>query len=295
MMNTSTYAKWKLVSVGLAPVLGLLTVLGTVATPPARAQSLGLAPAEVRYKFQPGQPFEFDLAVSNDGATPEPMRVSVTDFWYNDKNEKVFGTPGSSPRSAANWLEFVPRQLTVPARGTSRVKVIATPPLQVSGGYYAVIFVESKPQLAQPATVEKKAVYTNLRLGCLVLLSAKNTEHYGIKVSDAQFTPPGANNAMELAFTLDNQSNTHIFPETRLAILDSQHGLAAKAEGEVKRFLPQQKERLSITWSGTLSRGSYTAILTVLYGEDQVYTQEFPFEVPPGPKAQAALAATPQK
>jgi hypothetical protein len=295
MMNSPYPGQRNSASFLLVWALGLVIMLVTFATSLAKAQSLGMAPAEVRYQFKPGQPFQFELAVSNDGETPVPMRVSVTDFWYNDKNEKVFSAPGSSPRSAANWLEFVPRQLTVPARGTGKVRVIATPPLQASGGYYAVVFVESKPELIQSASVEKKAVYTNIRLGCLVLLSAENTEAYGIKVSDTQFAPPTANKAMQLDFTLSNESNTHIFPETRLAILNSRHVLVAKAEGEIKRFLPQQNERLSVTWSGTLPKGSYSALLTILYGPDKVYTQEFPFDVPPSQQAQRPVAAPSQE
>ena len=221
------------------------------------------------------------------------MRVIVTDLWYNEKNEKVFASPGSTPRSAANWIEFLPRQFTVPANGAAKVKVVVTPPLQASGGYYAVIFAESKPELAQAATKESKAVYTNIRLGSLILLSAENTEHYGIEVSNAQFTLPEANRTMKLDFALSNNSNAHIFPETRLAILNARHELIAKAEGETKRFLPQQKDSLSVSWAGTLPAGSYTAILTVGYGQDKLYTQEYPFTVTAPPVIEIANAGKP--
>src|SRR4029453_7404704 len=72
----------------------------------ANAQSLGIVPAEIRAPFKAGKPLQFDLSVSNGGNTPVVMQASVTDLWYNEKNEKVFGAPGSQPRSAANWIEF---------------------------------------------------------------------------------------------------------------------------------------------------------------------------------------------
>jgi len=263
----------------LLRALGMTGMLLGIAAPLLRAQSLALAPAQVQYTFKPGQPFQFDLSVSNKGNSPVALRVSVTDFWYNEKNEKTFSAPGSSPRSAANWIESVPRQLTVPAAGTGQVQVLVTPPLKVSGGYYAVVFVESKPELSEGTTAEKKAVYTNMRLGSLILLSAENTEEYKIEVSDAVFTAPSADQAMKLDFALFNQSNTHVFPQATVAILNSSHELIAKAEGEKQRFLPGQKSRLSVSWAGTLPAGSYTAILTVLYGLDKNYTQQFPFTV----------------
>ena len=259
-------------------------------SPSAYAQSLGLTPAEIQYKFKPGQPFQFEIAVSNGGSKTQVMRASMTDLWYNQKNEKVFSPAGSSPRSAANWMEVVPPQVSVPAGGTGKIKVIVTPPLQASGGYYAVVFLESRPELAQAATAESKAVFANIRLGSLVLLSAENTEEFGIHLSDTYLTPPNANRALKLDFQLSNNSNTHIFPETKLAIFNSRHELSGKAEGAIQRFLPEQKDHLSVSWSGSLAPGSYTAILSVLYGSDKVDTKEIPFTVdifPNGPPLQA--------
>ena len=279
MKSTNVYEK-RSAYLRLASALAAVTLWLGMAALPASAQSLALAPAEVQYEFKPGQSFQFELCVSNDGGAPAVMQVSVTDLWYNDKNEKLFGSPGSSPRSAANWIEFVPRQFIAPAHGTGKVKVVVTPPLQASGGYYAVVFVESKPQLVQAAAEGKKAVFTNIRLGSLILLSAENTEDYRVDVSDVQFTPPSASRSMKIDFLVSNRGNTHVFPEARVAILNSQHALIAKTESEIKRFLPQQSDRLSVDWAGTLPPGNYSAILSVVYGEGKVYTREIPFTVP---------------
>ena len=249
------------------------------ALPMAQAQSLGLTPAEVQYAFKPGQPFQFEIAVSNGGGTTQVMRASITDLWYNEKNEKLFGPAGSSPRSAANWMEVVPPQITVPAGGTGKVNVVVTPPVEVSGGYYAVVFLESRPELAQAETAESKAVFANIRLGALVLLSADKTEQFGIDLSDTRLTPPSATQALKLDFLLSNNGNTHIFPESKLAILNTRHELAGKAEGPIQRFFPAQKDRLSVSWSGNLAPGNYTAILSVVYGPDKVDTKEIPFTV----------------
>jgi hypothetical protein len=243
------------------------------------AQSLALSPAEFQHRFKPGQPFQFEIGVSNSSDKPMVMRANVTDLWYNEKNEKLFTAPGSSPRSAANWMEVVPPQITVPAGGSEKVRVIVTPPMQASGGYYATVFLESRPELAVSATAEHKAVFANIRLGSLILLSAEGSEEYSSEISDAQLTPPSANHPLKLDFLLANKSNSHIFPETRLAIFSSKRELAAKAEGEVRRFFPQQQDRLSVSWSGTLRAGAYTAVLTVAYGPDKIETREFSFTV----------------
>lgn len=244
-----------------------------------QAQSIGMAPAQIVQKFKPGVPFEFDLSTVNNGESPVEMSVQITDFWYNEKNEKVFPDPGSSPRSAANWIQFVPERFVAQPHGTQKMKAIVTPPADASGGYYAVLFVESKPQLAFDHTDDGKTVFTNMRIGCLVLLSAEKSEQYKVEVSGVQITPPAANQGLDLRFDVFNGSNVHIFPLPRVAVLDTQHKLVAKAESEMKRFLPGQKDSMHVNWAGTLPAGDYTAVLTLAYGEDQIETQPIPFHV----------------
>ena len=268
------FSRWRFTLFGLVLMLGASAAL-------SRAQSVGLVPAEVDYIFKPGQPFQFELVTSNNSSTPVFMRLTVTDLWYDEKNEKVFGLPGSSPHSAANWIEFVPRQLEVLAQSTGKVKVLVTPPPHASGGYYAVVFLESKPQPLNVTTKEGKGVYANLRLGCLVLLSAEHTQTYLAEVSEAKAIPPSASQALKLDYLLANKGNTHLFPKPAVAIFNSKHELAGKAEGDTKRFLPGQKDSMTVSWPGNLPPGSYTAVLTIVYGEDRVFTQDLRFTVGP--------------
>ena len=243
-----------------------------------QAQSLGLAPAQVVEKFKPGVPFQFDLSTVNTGDTSVEMHVEITDFWYNEKNEKVFSSAGSSPRSAANWIQFVPDHFEVAAHGSQKMKAIVTPPADAKGGYYATLFVQSKPELSFPKN-DGKGVYTSMRIGCLVLLKAEDTEDYKIEVTNVKITPPSEARSLSVDFDLLNASNTHVFPVARVAVLDSNRKLLAKAESGEKRFLPGQKNSMHVEWAGKLPAGDYTAVLTVAYGEDRIETQQVPFTV----------------
>jgi hypothetical protein len=245
---------------------------------PARAQSLGLAPAQVVEKFKPGVPFEFDLSTVNTGETPVDMSVEITDFWYDEKNEKVFSSPGTSPRSAANWIQFVPDRFEVRAHGTQKMKAIVTPPADAKGGYYAVLFVQSKPQLSFPKN-DGKGVFTSMRIGCLVLLRAESTEDYKVELSDVKVTPPTDTHGLTVDFNLKNSSNIHVFPVARVAVLDANRKLVGKGEGDEKRFLPGQKNSMHVEWAGKLPPGAYTALLTIAYGEDRIETQQIAFNV----------------
>src|SRR5207249_5894701 len=131
--------------------------------------------------------------------------VQITDFWYDEKNEKVFSTPGTSPRSAANWIQFVPEHFEVAAHGSQKMKAIVAPPADADGGDYAVLFVQSKPRLSFDKTKDGKAVFTNMRIGCLVLLTADKTERDKIELSNMKLTPPAANQGLDVKFDLHNQ------------------------------------------------------------------------------------------
>ncbi len=242
--------------------------------------TIGLAPGMVVQNFKPGQPFQIEIAVSNSTSAPIQMRGTITDFWYNERNEKTFDPTSSSPQSAASWMEVVPRTFTIQPKSDFRVKVIVTPPSNASpGGHYAAVFIESKPELTQAATSEHKAVFTNMKLGSLVLLNAENTATYDIAVANAALTPPSASRGLKVDVLLENKSNTHIFPQVQLAVLNEKNEVIAKAQGEIRRFLPRQKDHVSVTWDGQLPAGNYNAILTLIYGDGKIRTQDFKFKV----------------
>ena len=245
----------------------------------AAGQAIGLAPAQVVEKFKPGVAFEFALASVNNGDQPVEMSVQITDFWYNEMNEKDFLPPGTSPRSAANWIQFVPERFVIPAHGTQKMRAIVTPPPDARGGYYAVLFVQSKPVLTAQKTKDGKTVFANVRIGCLVLLTAEGTTDYKIKLDNVKLTPPTGNRGLSLTFDVTNLGNTHVFPQGRIAVLGSDRKLVAKAESEMVRTLPGQKNPLQIDWTGSLAPGNYTAILTVTYADEGVETRSVPFTV----------------
>jgi hypothetical protein len=167
----------------------------------------------------------------------------------------------------------------VPAHGATKVKVTITPPFEAEGGYYSVLFLESKPELVREASAQGKAMYANVRLGSIILLTAAKTEQQSVAVSEATLTPPATNQSFSLKFLLTNKSNTHLFPLPKVAVLDSDNRVVARSETESKRFLPGQEDWIEVPWAGVLPPGAYKAILTLLYGQNKLYTQEFSFTV----------------
>jgi hypothetical protein len=122
-------------------------------------------------------------------------------------------------------------------------------------------------------------MYANLRLGALLLLTAAGTEQDALDVIDVRLTPPAANQNFELQMGLANRGNVHLFPQARVAILDGAKEVVARADGEPKRLFPGQQDRTAVSWAGRLPPGDYTAVITLTYGQNKVFTRELPLRV----------------
>ena len=159
------------------------------------------------------------------------------------------------------------------------MRAIVTPPPDACGGYYAVLFVQSRPVATSHKTEDGRTIFANVRVGCLVLLTAEGTTDYKIELQNVKLTPPTGNQGLAVEFDVANTGNTHVFPQGHLAVLDANRKLAAKAESEMMRMLPGQKNSMQVYWTGKLPAGNYTAVLTVTYAEEGVETRAIPFVV----------------
>src|SRR3569832_907151 len=215
--------------------LAAVAVLMAAAVP-ALAQSVALAPAQIVQTFKPGTPFELQLTTNNTGPATVQMSVEISDFWYDAKSAKTFPPPGAS----------------------QKMKAIVTAPADARGGYYAVLFVSSAPKLSDEKTKDGGAVFTRMRLGCLVMLEADGAQEYKVIVGDPTIDPPTASSSLVAHIPIANDSNTHIFPQPKLTVLDANRKIVAKAESDSKRFLPGQKFLLDLMWDGELKPGTYS-------------------------------------
>ena len=258
--------------------LAVIAVLMAAAVPVV-SQSVALAPAQIVQTFKPGTPFELQLTTNNTGTETVEMSVEISDFWYDQKSDKTFPPPGTSPHSAANWIQFVPERFEVAPGASQKMKAIVTPPADARGGYYAVLFVSSAPKLSDEKTKEGGAVFTRMRLGCLVMLEADGSQEYKVVVGEPTIDPPTAAGSLVAHIPIANDSNTHIFPQPKLTVLDANRKIVAKAESDSKRFLPGQKFSMDLKWDGELKPGKYSGVLTIPYGRDRVETKVIPFSV----------------
>lgn len=251
-----------------------------------RAQnSLGVSPATVEAKVKRGSTYTQTYTLSNNTRTRMRFRCSVVDYWYDEKNERLTGRPGTLPRSASLWIQFAPTEVIVEPNSSATVRAIVTIPRVAAGGYYTMPVFEALPA-EQPATPKSDVVATasiGIRFRGLVLLTTEDATEYNLEIMDAKVKPPSSSSTFEMDLDLRNRSTTHTRPKGVFAIFDTAGKLAGRGKIEGKRFLPGQRRGLKVPWAGELAPGRYMVVVTLSY--DRVGTEpatlvyELPFDV----------------
>lgn len=257
----------------------LLLVLFLCAAPaqaPAQV-AVGLSPALIDRRFEPGQAWAEGVFVRNNSDRPLRFRASVQDVWYNEKNEITFSDPSTAPRSAAAWIVIIPRELFVPPGESRSARLLVTPPPGIQGGYYAVVFFETEAGTQQAPLTE---ILHTVRLGSVLLLRCVGTESYQVEIVELQATPASAGGGIDFHLVVRNRGNTHVYTDGVVALLNQDMQLVGRTRLQRKPVLPGQARPTQASWVSRLEPGQYLAVVTLSIGDQEAVTSQVTFEIP---------------
>ena len=177
---------------------------------PACAQ-LFIEEGKVNLSVAGGDRITQSITVHNNSQEPLDIRVYWEDFDYAAPFDgaKNFLAAGTSPHSAASWIQFRPQEFRIMPSGKQKIDYTISVPGNIEGGYYGVLFFERSSE----ATVDTKGVKIVTRVGSLFFIESQNkTKKAGI-----------ADVAMQggaLAGTLANHGNVVLIPTMTYYIMD---------------------------------------------------------------------------
>lgn len=272
----------------LSSVCALASVLCSARGAEARQQvSLGVSPASVDAKVKRGASYTETYTLSNNTGTRLRFRCSVSDYWYDANNQRVAGQPGTLPRSASPWVQFSPAEVIVEPHGQATVRAIITVPQTAAGGFYTMPTFEALPVETATAETSSSSGMTatasiGFRFRGLMMLTTEDAAEYNVEIMDGSVRPPTASAPLELALDVRNRSTTHARVRGSFVILDSSGATAGRGRIQEKRFMPGQRAAYGAEWTGELSAGRYTAVVTLSYdrvgSEPATLVYELPFE-----------------
>lgn len=269
------------------PLLCALTaVLSTAGDAAAQQNTVGVSPASVDARVKRGATYTQVYTLYNNTGTRLHFNCSVTDYWFDERNQRLTGRPGTLPRSASLWVQFTPAEVTIEPNSSATVKATVSVPQGAAGGYYTMPVFEAlpadKPAVgAQGSSIATAAV--GVRFRGLMMLTTVDASEYNVEINGGQVTPPTTSAELGLSLDVQNRGTVHARLRGAFALLDETGRLAGRGAVEEKRYLPGQRKPLNANWSGTLRPGRYTCIVTLSYdrlgAEPASLVYELPFEV----------------
>ncbi len=234
----------------------------------------------VEETLAPGQATHGTVQVENQGDTPLALDVYLQDWEYLEggTGDKLFSTPGSSRWSAAPWISYFPAQLKLPPHGTGSVEYTIRVPADGNGGRYAVLFFESV--LARsPADKDGVSVQYTGRLGSLFEVQVAGTVSRAGEIPEVTISRPDEDRPLTLGYTFRNTGNVAIRPKAYFNIVDVSGQYFGRGEFPQRYTFPGRSGSATAEWTGSLSPGDYTVLLTVDVGGTEPLVAERPLHV----------------
>ena len=127
----------KLTKMKIRPFLELLAfsgiaLLGCFSIVQAQQGSISISPASIDAKVKRGTSYTQNFTLTNNTDNRLRFHCSLTDFWYDENNNRLTGRPGTLPRSASAWIQFSPADVIIAPNSTATVKAVITIPQGVS-------------------------------------------------------------------------------------------------------------------------------------------------------------------
>lgn len=256
----------------------------------ARAQdnSVAVTPMSIDVKVQRGTSYTQTFTLTNNTETRLRFQCSLGDIWYDEHNNRISGAPGTLPRSASQWIQFLPNEVIVEPRSSVALKAIITVPLTAGGGYYSMPIFEARPaeRLTLTSSLSRANTATAsiaVRFRGLIMLTTLDAAEYNVEILGGHVSPPSASAELVTELDLHNRSTAHVSVRGAFAILNSSGVLMGRGTIQQKRYLPGQRNVLKTGWAGALVPGQYTSVITLSYdragGEPATLVYELPFVV----------------
>lgn len=225
--------------------------------------------SKIRLYVKPGSTQNGEIVVENITDEAKSMRVYPQDWYYSSGDgSKEFVPVNATLHSCASWISFSPADFILPAFSRQKVRYSVKVPLQVSGGYYSVLFFEN--MIAKAPTLElKQTVGVNLAVRFATLFYIEidgTTERKGV-LEKLEFKKAGLYAPLLISADFRNTGNVDFIASGVFAIMDAAGRVAGRGKVNDLYALPADKSKLKGIWRESLQPGNYTFVLTLDLGK----------------------------
>ena len=258
----------------------LLFTLLMVFSKMAVANQLSVSPTYFEFQNPAGHTVTENVVIYNSGNEVLKAKISVGDFWYDKEGKRSFPNPGTTPYSSASWISLPNKEIAVPAKGQIAVPFVLSIPPQVPASGYSTLFVERLP--AGDNKGQHSSVNISLRIAIPILYRRPESVNARLSLTGFTLTRPTLYKPLLLKFVLNNEDESHVFPEGSITIVKANNKeFVAKEEIHKERvILPKQKLGYELSLPVEPKSGKYEGLMTVFYGKEKTVVKNFSFTIP---------------
>ena len=229
----------------IASVTVVSLAMPAFAAQTASVQSITISPTSTTPTVDPGTSKSGSVKVLNGGTDPITVDIAVAPYHVTgeDYDQSFTALPGAP--DVASWIKL--SKTSAQIAGSSQQDIdytIDVPAKTQAGGYYAVVFAQTKA-----ASAPKNGVVVNQRVGTIFYITVSGdvkTEGHVLswRAKGLQMPP------LTASLRIDNTGNNH-FPVTLKATVKDVFGRTKYTQETTKEVLPQTVRNIAITWAGT--------------------------------------------
>lgn len=203
--------------------------------------AITISPASSAPSLKPGGSQLYNISVLNNGNTSYNARLysepyNVVGINYDPSFSQLPGTV-----NAASWVKLSKQTIFVPAHETVVVPyTLAIPANTTPGGYYAVIFVETKPPKVSNVQAQN-------RVGDILYITAQGPVRTGGKIIGTPLPHITSATNLELSLEVSDTGSLHYLTKANISVIN----LFGKDvfTGSFERYvLPQTVRKISTSW-----------------------------------------------
>lgn len=259
------------------PLVAVIVFLGIAfVSSPAHAQAntsqnITMSPASTLLSIKPGETVTKKFQILNTGGDAFDIVTSASPYHVSGLEYTPGFTqlPGTS--DTASWISINNPQATVGPQKSMDINYTVTVPAGTApGGYYAVLFAETRPA----DTSEMSGVVPRNRVGNILYITVEGPVENGGNVETQSVAGFQYRSSIPVGFTVSNTGGVHF--ESTLTV--SIKGLAGKElyNAKIERFiLPQTERSIPINWMPSSPFGIYTITRSaIVAGENKALPSE---------------------
>lgn len=222
------------------------------------------------HMVEDGQIIKGKIEVLNTDNKPQAIKIYQRDYHFDYKGEVKYDSPSSNDRSNANWIDFSPSFLEIPANGETVVLYEIKVPegADLNGTYWSILMVEGTSISEVEKNKNSLTINTVIRYAIQIVTNIGETGERNLEFVDAKFNRVEGHKVGEIA--LENTGERLLQPEISVELFDEEGTSRGVVKAEKKKLYPGTSTKFILNLEG-IPEGTYQAVVLADCEEEDIF------------------------